>query len=82
MQLHQDALVLGGSSSRQPDSTHLVSAWYLPGGYDVVHATSVAFYFPDKESADKLAADYQAPPEMAHAVSLELFDRLVTVQPK
>lgn len=70
MALHQDAVAAGGSQTRQPNSTHKVNAWHIPNGGDYVNAFVVEWFFPDKESADKIAAQYDFPPEMALTIPL------------
>lgn len=56
---------LGGQFKPGPATTHFVSIWHLPGGYDVNGARTVEFYFDDLESAEKFEKKYQPAPEMA-----------------
>lgn len=55
----------GGTTSREVDSTHVVSLWYIPGGWDYSNALAVAAYFKDGVAALAFADSWSAPPEMA-----------------
>lgn len=55
----------GGTLDPEPDSVCHISYWHIPGGYDYHHAEVRVAYFADKEVAEKLAAKYHMPPEMA-----------------
>lgn len=59
------AISLGGQRTPGPSSTHYVSIWCLPGGYDVVRAYTVEFYFDDEASAKQFEKRYKEQPEMA-----------------
>lgn len=61
----------GGTITRQPDSTHKVNFWYIPGGARYDRAQVIDGFFNDKAVAEQFAAKYSVPPEMAMCIELE-----------
>lgn len=56
---------LGGQVEPGPKTSHFVSIWHLPGGYDVNGARTIELYFDDFESAKQFEQKYTEVPEMA-----------------
>lgn len=73
--LVNDAKELGGTTSRQEDSKFIVSAWYIPGGYEYDRAEVIDLYFSEEEGASKFEEKYREIPEMA--CKLDLSDERV-----
>lgn len=74
MSMYQDAHLLGGSQKRQPDATHVVSVWHIPGGTDYDHATAIIYYFVTEVGAQSFARKYKDLPEMSMLMTITEFD--------
>ena len=61
-----------GYLTRRPTSTHKVSYWHIPMGSDYHNARVVECYFDDADSAQRFAAKYHNPPEMAVLIALNV----------
>lgn len=59
------AIGLGSKEAPGHLTSHVVSFWHLPGGYDVVNARAIEFFFDDVDDAALFEKKFKAPPEMA-----------------
>lgn len=59
------ATSLGGQRTPDAKTTHSVSYWHLPGGYDVMSAKACIVYFHNEEDAKKFRDKYADRDEMA-----------------
>ena len=64
-----------GTAQRQPDSTHVVSMWHIPGGCDYSNAYPINVFFSDEDAARMLFNRYNCCPEMAMLLTIEEHDR-------
>lgn len=62
---------------RTASTKAVVSYWHVPGGYMYDCAQVVELFFDCRDTAEKYAAKYDAPPEMATATSIEYFDFII-----
>jgi hypothetical protein len=65
---------LEGSLERTEDTTHVVSLWYIPGGYDYINAKAVEVYFTSKETAEVFSKKWSSPPEMSFCTPIEEYN--------
>ena len=49
----------GGHMTRQTDTTHVASFWYIPGGCDYSNATTCYAYFSDEEKAKAFVKKFE-----------------------
>lgn len=73
MSIHRLSLTLGGSRICKESTTHVVSAWYIPGGCNYDAALVETWFFDDEDSARKVESAYAAPPEMAIAFDVATY---------
>jgi hypothetical protein len=66
----------GGTLDRQPNSTHVVNIWHVPGGSDYSNAKTVNVFFSDEASAEAFDKKWSAPPEMPILLTIEQHDIL------
>lgn len=59
------ATSLGGQKAPDAKTTHSVSYWHLPGGYDVNRARACVVYFDNEDSAKIFRDKYADRDEMA-----------------
>lgn len=59
------ALDFTGHFEQQLDTTHVVSMWHIPGGYDYSNANVIYCFFEKEETAVVFEKKWQYPPEMA-----------------
>jgi hypothetical protein len=64
----------GGTYKRQPDTTHAVSYWHIPGGCDYINALAVDMYFSNEAKAVEFTEKHRNPPEMAILKTIEEHD--------
>jgi len=62
---HIEIFSFGGTLEPSVETTHAVSYWYIPGGWDYQNAEVLIRYFPNQELAEKFVKKYENPPEMA-----------------
>lgn len=65
-----------GSLERQTNSTHYVSMWYIPGGWDYVNAKSVVLFFSNENLATAFTKKWEAAPEYAEVGPISDYDRI------
>lgn len=70
---------LEGSLERTEKTTHYVSLWYIPGGYDYVNAKVVTVFFEDESSATIFTKKWENGQEMATLGLIEDYDRIKEV---
>lgn len=68
---------MGGSYYRDNTTTHAVTAWYIPNGSDYDAARVISVFFSSEEQAKAAALKFDAPPEMAHATTIEEYDAMM-----
>lgn len=73
MSVYHLAVSLGGSRTCKESSTHVVSAWHIPGGSNYEAAQVDTWFFDDEESARKVESTYSNPPEMALAFDITTY---------
>ena len=73
------------SLERQENTTHVVSAWYIPNSSDYDKASAIYVYFSALNEAFDFSKKYSMPPEMAMVLTIEQHDeiqRLVAAEEK
>lgn len=63
-----DAIAFGATQCPQADTKFTVSFWHIPGGAKYDEARALEAFFADQEAANRFAAKYYNPPEMAFVV--------------
>lgn len=65
-----DVKELGGSFTREPKHTHMVSFWYIPGACDYANAQIAEAFFDNYDSANTFLQSINAPPECPDLIVL------------
>lgn len=76
MGIIQDAYIAGGTYGRKPTSTHVATAWHIPGSWDYHNATCVQFFFDDEPSAKRFVSRWDRLPEMTEYHTIEQHDSM------
>lgn len=66
----------GGAFDRKPDSTHVVSMWYVPSGTDYTAAKPITVYFSDGKQAETFTRSWENLPEMALCLDIGHHDMI------
>ena len=66
------------TKERIATATHVVSYWWLPGGYDVVHAHVRFAFFDNELEAQQFAERYEDRPHLASLMTRAAWDEMVS----
>lgn len=64
------------TKERVATATHVVSYWWLPGGYDVVHARVCFAFFDNEQEAQQFTKRYEGRPHMASLMTRAEWEKI------
>ena len=71
-----NTIPLTASLERTPETTHVVSRWYIPGGSDYTGAVPMTLFFSEEAEASAYTAKYEQCPEMASMMTIAEHDEI------